>query len=1172
MKRKYENLQTHTTKSPKLNQNEAYDVSKMQRVLEKELEFLSKPKINYENGFVVSSLLTPTTAKIDIEEIARLSKDDNFTAIGSTFGIDLGLDYFIPIVLDLDHRQCEKNHDCVLSASTLDSTIGAILDGLCYILKQDKLKLYVERRNCGLHVYVCNVLVSLFVYERVLDYLNSTTSFDYVFDDKLTRLPLPKQTKVDKLPYKTYIPSKKTRDVPDKWLMDKPRKLDHQYETTYETLDGRIELCRFENSHDVIQWSNIIESNVCEEKIVTSNGPIVVVKQPPQFLGRLSKRKIVSKFRLFREYCDDHRERFISCEEIKMRYALENVVSEIQVLRTLSRLGTLIGKQLHAEIYDDFDHATAAESFENIKYVFMLFRPEPEPMFEIFAACAIIEYMRLSIQRMSYEELFDQFLLVLNGFLSPCDSLVNVIGRLRGHVEAICFEVCGELSPEFILQYITLFVFYRISSKDSILNVLNVVFGIEIDDNCGFDTLATKLENLIYPFFFPCIKTHAASDEYQFYYFNLKTFVKKTFTPGKKVNGHTSNAEMPLYLVSGLLQKSKQSVVQSSFLQYISKISTVSIKMGKYAYFVNTDQGIFCNLTGTYSRHVPFLHFKDRSQTKKYCLYPDNGLFDNRSCLSYLCNAKKFSSVVERLQFCWISDVFIPGILNASALNLNHNSLQKLLMELNKRLLLQRPDSSELARLYLPVIRKFGILKSVMREALTKFRLDKLPAVFSNEAPHDIYDTYFAASSSHCDIYKEIYTHAHLILRSTVQFESRSFNVIINDNNISPEVCDFLDFFDPLLTATMRYIMQLFMYDELTALEFLKQLALLYQPKNQFRRFLLLFGATGTGKTVLMNLLSDFHGGSVCGILSKLTFNGGSENHSSLALNAATSYLTIIKEASLVDRNILKNLSGNDPIQLRSLHQEFQTIEPISFIVCVANEYPRIIGADNAIRDRLGCFNFPCSFVNELRCGNILESYIQGESLRTELHPELARGLSNLLYLTYYHFTRNNKRLHPKITNVHSIDLLNEFMIFNNPVYAYLAAAQITERADSEILEKDFKRCITRVIAHHNPGDNMTYRKFKANFDVLFPKAKLDNKIMGFHMGSSRPFHSKCMQFVVTHREEDTITEQNIINILEADESLSDIERNNDLVSFRRQYIFHRRTDAGIFVGIKQCV
>lgn len=1163
MKRKLEDSPSNIVKRTR----ELYNATSMQNVIENENEFLSKLKVNYENVFVVSSLLSSTTAKIDIEEIARLSKVEHFKLTGNTLGIELNTEYFIPIILDLDHRLCEKNHDCDTQPTAINVVISSVVDGLSYLLKQDKLKVYVERRNCGLHIYVCNLLVSLFVYERILEYLNSTANFEYFFDDKLTRLPLPKQVKQNKAPYATYTPlgkGNKLKFVFDKWLMDKPKTLDHQYETTYDTHEDRIELCRFENSNDAIQWNNIIESNVCEEKIVTSSGPIVSVKQSPSFLNRLSKRKIITTFRLFREYWNDHREKISSCKEITMRYTLENVVSEIQVLRTLSRLGILIGRQLLAELYPTLDD-DGVESFDNIKFIFALFAPQPEPMFEIFAVCAIVQYLRLSIERLSYEELFEQVFIILDAFVPSCDSLMSIIGRLRGHVEAICLEVCGELSPEFILQYITLFVYYKISAKDNLITVLNIVFGIEFDDNCRTDTLATKLENLIYPFFFPCIKTHSTSDEYQFYYFNLKTFLKKSFTPGKKANSHTSNSEMPLYFVANLLNKSKQEVVQTSFLKYISKIPTVTIKMGKYAYFVNTDQGVFCNLTGTYSRHVPFLHFKDRSQTKKYCLYPTNGMFDNRSCLSYLQNSVQFANVIEFIHFFWFYDIFIPGMFNASSLNLSHNMLKKILDDLKKRILLQKPDTNKLMYLYRPIIKKYKIAKSVMQESLMKFRLDKLPPTFLNPTSGEMYDDFIATGGD--DVYKEIYTHAHLVLRNCVNFEARTFDVTTDE---SVGLCKFddIDFVDPVLTATMRYIMQLFMYDELTAMEFLKQLSLLYQPKNQFRRFLLLFGATGTGKTVLMNLLSDFHAGSVCGILSKLTFNGGSENHSSLALNAATSYLTIIKEASLVDRNILKNLSGNDPIQLRSLHQEFQTIEPVSFIVCVANEYPRIIGADNAIRDRLGCFNFPCSFVNELRCENILEQFIQGEALRTELHPELARGLSNILYFTYFHFTKNNKRLHPNITNTQSTNLLQEFMIYNNHVYAYLSAAQITEHPDSEILERDFKRCIQRVIVHHAITENMTYRKFKANFDVLFPKAKLDNRIVGFRMGSIRPFHSKYMHFAVTHKEHDTITEQSLIDILETDEEISDVERNSDLVSFRRQYIFHKKGDSGIFVGI----
>lgn len=1146
-----------------------YDVSCMQNVIEKENQFLSKLKINYENVFVVSSLLSPSTANIGIEEISRLTKDDHFNVTGNTLGIELKAVYFIPIILDLDHRQCEKNHDCDTPPQTLKLVIDNVHTALSQILNLEKLKIYVESRNCGFHIYVCNLLVSLFVYERILEYLNCTTNFDYFFDDKLTRLPLPRQVKLNKAPYTPYkYPKigKSTSFVVDKWAMDKPKKLDHQYETTYEKHTDRIELCRFENSNDIIQWNNIIESNVCEEKIVTSSGPIISVKQPPSFLHRLPKRKIITKFRLFREYCNDNRNTFSSCKEISLRYALENVISEVQVLRTLSRLGVLIGRQLLAEVYPPVDEH-GNESFDNIKFIFVLFIPQPEPMFEIYAVCAIVEYLHLSIKRLSYEELFDQLCVILNAFIPSCESLMTVIDRLRGNIAAICLEVCGELSPEFILQYITLFMYYKISSKDNIITALSNVFSIETDDNCRMDTLATKLENLIYPFFFPCIKTHSTSDEYEFYYFNLKTFLKKTFAPGKKANSPTSNTEMPLYLVANLLLKSKQSVIQSSFLQYISKIPTVSIKMGKYTYFVNTDEGIFCNLTGTYSRHVPFLHFMDRAQTKKYCLYPSNGVFDNRSCLAYLQNSTQFATVVEFLQFFWIYDVFIPGMSNASTFNLSHDMLKKILDDINRRILIQRPDANKLIYLYRPIIKKFKIKKCVIQEAMLKFSLDKLPTTFPTTTD-EIYED-FISSVDDIDIYKEIYTHVHLVLRSHVNFEAHTFNVTI-DETITLNTFDTIDFVDPLLTATMRYIMQLFMYNELTAMEFLKQLSLLYQPKNQFRRCLLLFGATGTGKTALMNLISDFHGGSVCGISSKLTFNGGSENHSSLALKAATSYLTIIKEASFVDRNILKNLSGNDPIQLRSLRQDFQTIEPISFIVCVANDYPKIIGADNAIRDRLGCFNFPCSFVNELRCHNILERYIQDESLRMDLHPELAKGLSNILYLTYYHFTKNNKRLHPKITNTQSTNLLTEFMIFNSPVHEYLAAAQIVEDPDSEILEKDFKRCVQRAIAHRGANGTLTYRKFKTNFDVLFPKAKRDNRIVGFRMNSIRPFRSKCMEFVVTHKEDDTITEQSLIDLLESDKDITDVDRNSDLVSFRRQYIFHKKADSGIFVGIRQ--
>ena len=77
------------------------------------------------------------------------------------------------------------------------------------------------------------------------------------------------------------------------------------------------------------------------------------------------------------------------------------------------------------------------------------------------------------------------------------------------------------------------------------------------------------------------------------------------------------------------------------------------MKMGKYRYFINTDLGVFCNLTGTYLRHSPFLHFKDRAQSKKYGLFIHSGI-DNKSCIEYIAKyGRQFEILLPNLNLFW---------------------------------------------------------------------------------------------------------------------------------------------------------------------------------------------------------------------------------------------------------------------------------------------------------------------------------------------------------------------------------------------------------------------------------------------------------------------------------------------------------------------------------------
>lgn len=1095
-----------------------YEKSKMTEVAHVEELYMKTKQVKYEHIFSVTSLLADKTCKRGIEEVAQLTTLETFRNVGNTLGIELSSQYFIPVILDLDHKTCEKNHDCCIDQLNLNNTILDITTRISFFLHRPKIEVYTEFRNCGVHIYVSNIIVSIFVYEQLLDYLNSTGNFEYFIDDNLTRLPFPNQVKLNKTVY-----TPRTNNTKSKWKMDKIRILDYKYEITYQPQIDRVELCRFENALENVQWNNIIESNRLEEKIITTDSPIDEVKNPPAFLTRLFKRKIITKFRMFGAFFEAHQQRSHNFDDISIKSDIDEIIEDMQILKVLSRLGQLVAMQFGINANPQLSQTT--------KFIGILIEAVDEPSFEIYAICAIIEYIKRSVVTVTYEDAFDACFLVFNLFTPPVDLVI--LSKLRNHIANLIAEVCGDFNPEYILQYIIAFKYYEISSRDSLSNVIQKVLNLEIDDTCNEDTIKKKLEHIIFPFFYPCVQTTPTVEEFQF--FNLKYYQRKIFIPGKRGTVSSNNTEVPLYLLvhtNKLIKKGE--IVNRSFLEYLSKIPTVNMKAGLYKYFINTNLGVFCNLTGTYSRHVPFLYFKQK-QMKSFVLYPNTDLFDPFSCTRYLnANMMTFETAIKSINLFWFNDILVKGLMSLDSLQLSEHNINRLLNDLKERLCntsSSDTNKAHISRIYEPVYQRYKIIDKTTGDEIK----------FDNE---------------------NIYKHVEILISKPEQYD-----IIQIPFDYSYKL--LYEFEDDLLTHTFGYILQLFLYDELTIIEILRQFCLLNQPKNQFRRFLLLFGSTGTGKTVFMNNLSDFHGSSSCSIMSKLTFNGGCENHSSLVLNAATSYLTIIKEASLVDRNILKNLSGNDPIQLRSIFQDFQTIEPISFIVCVANEFPRIIGADNAIRDRLGCFNFPCSFKNDIQSTNILDNYINMEALRTDSHPNLSRGISNILYMMYYYHISNEITLKPTITNKDSVTLLNDFMIANNFVHEYLAAAKITESHGNMIAEKDFKLSIKRAIRER--GHKITFENFIYTFNTLYPRAHSipDKKICGFKFTSGEVFVSKNLIVVKTCNKKDTISEEDVSKILQADTTLTSTQRQQDFLAFKRHFTFHRQGSSKIYIGLK---
>ena len=131
------------------------------------------------------------------------------------------------------------------------------------------------------------------------------------------------------------------------------------------------------------------------------------------------------------------------------------------------------------------------------------------------------------------------------------------------------------------------------------------------------------------------------------------------------------------------------------------------------------------------------------------------------------------------------------------------------------------------------------------------------------------------------------------------------------------------------------------------------------------RTFFMLHGPSGTGKSTLLNLMVRMFGDY--GHTANETVFKQSQNESSVSLHelrkkrlVATSELP--RDASL-NENLLKRITGGDPINSRTLYQREQIWQPECVIFVATNFLPRISGDDDALWRRAKVIEMNTPFI-----------------------------------------------------------------------------------------------------------------------------------------------------------------------------------------------------------------
>ena len=141
--------------------------------------------------------------------------------------------------------------------------------------------------------------------------------------------------------------------------------------------------------------------------------------------------------------------------------------------------------------------------------------------------------------------------------------------------------------------------------------------------------------------------------------------------------------------------------------------------------------------------------------------------------------------------------------------------------------------------------------------------------------------------------------------------------------------------------------------------EFMKGLAGALTGRNPKRSLWFNLGGTGTGKSTLVNSLKNTYGGFVDMLAAEnlaIAKFSGTNDHCGWKMKFRNARIVLTSECSTsirLDGNLLKGVSGGDPLVVRPIGCEAITVSPQATLFSFANEFPAIDPVDEAMRDRL---------------------------------------------------------------------------------------------------------------------------------------------------------------------------------------------------------------------------
>jgi len=583
----------------------------------------------------------------------------------NTLGIDTRKRYFFPLIFNV-----EDAHNC---------TVTDIMFQVNLILPAGKIKkdldntFYAEQCKPGeMHIYV-DCMVSCVVYDYLLRFLNQKFRGEATFIDDEYILPLPMHTNCNDADVYTHIAGKFKLDYSQTIY-------DYEYEGRYNNDDHITELfTTIPVQYDPLSVEYVYKCEIAIQETCTI----------PTFIKSIMQPILLPTTTFLSNYINAN---LPAIKNLNPPLFDTSNVPE-NVLLAITRLG----KCIRANLYMIIHHNSEINVYEAFYYIYKLMEstPDSDVGFDIYVMIALVKYIQDETNDENASTYVQQ---MLHTRSIPCDPLIlhtcNEICKY-GRFESLCNE-CD--SPIDNIEYICVMKRYDIQQSDTLYTALETIATCEFvnDTHKTKALLEQKFKRLLFPYFFRCTKIH---NDIFVWDLHADTILNTSNTASDKdwlapFDKLVQPAILAYFHAAGMRTKStRNTFILNLFKDYVSTRlpGSVVVNHGKYKFFIKTDIGVFCTITGCYYRPVPFLHFRAATQSKLYCIKPNTKNLNidiNAQCIKYVDKYEQpFADLLKNNDLSWFSDVFFPGMGQLDTIKtMTHTKVSDILVKLSARL------------------------------------------------------------------------------------------------------------------------------------------------------------------------------------------------------------------------------------------------------------------------------------------------------------------------------------------------------------------------------------------------------------------------------------------------------------------------------------------------------